>query len=182
MGKTKEPSAVALQQIKALAMDIDGVLTNGTVIPLSDGDLLRVMDVKDSFAVRFAIQQGIIGAIISGGKTEALRLRCLNLGVKEEDLHLGCRGKLKVFREFCDRHALSPAEVMYIGDDVADIQVLAECGIGVVPSDAAAEAKAAADFISPYPGGRWCVRHAVEMILKAQDKWHFDPEHFERYF
>ena len=182
MDKTTVPSDEALRRIKALAMDIDGVLTNGTVIPLSDGDLLRVMDVKDSFAVRFAGQQGIITAIISGGNTEGLRKRCLNLGIKEKDLHLGCRGKLAIFRQFCEDNALTADEVMYIGDDVADIQVLKVCGIGVVPSDAAAEAIQVADFVSPYPGGRWCVRHAVEMLLKAKGLWCFDPEHFERYF
>ena len=182
MDKTREPSAERLRSIKALAMDIDGVLTNGTVIPLADGDLLRVMDVKDSFAVRFAGQQGIITAIMSGGNTEGLRKRCLNLGIREENLHLGCRGKIKIFHQFCQDNGLQPSEVMYIGDDVADMQVLSACGIGVVPSDAAVEAIDAADFVSPYPGGRSCVRHAVEMLLKAKGLWNFDPEHFERYF
>lgn len=180
--KNKQPSAEKLRRIRAIATDLDGVMTDGYVIPLSDGDLLRRMDVKDSFALRFAILQGIIVGVISGGKTEALRLRCLNLGVAERNLHLGCRGKLKVFRQFLRDNDLGAEEVLYMGDDVADIQVLAEAGIAMVPSDAAAEAVEVADYVSRWPGGHWCVREAVEMVLKAKGLWKFDPDSFEKYF
>jgi len=163
-------------------MDLDGVMTDGTVIPLADGDLLRRMDVKDSFAVRFAILQGIIYGVLSGGNTEALRKRCLNLGVSEKNLHLGCRGKLKIFHEFLKDNGLNADEVLYLGDDVADIQVLSEAGIAMVPSDAADEAKEVADYVSKWPGGHWCVREAVEMVLKAKGLWKFDPDSFEKYF
>ncbi len=171
-----------LNNIKAVVMDIDGVLTDGGLIPLSDHDLLRVFDAKDSFAVRVASKKGLVTGIISGGKTEALRFRCLNLGIREENLYLGARGKMTSFRDFCNRNGLDPSEVMYIGDDIPDTQVLAACGAGVAPADAAEEAKAAADIVSPYPGGHWCVRNAIEQVLKAQGKWVFDPERFDQIY
>lgn len=172
----------SLKKIKAVVMDIDGVMTDGSLIPLSDGDLLRIFDAKDSFAVRVAARKGLITAVISGGKTQALETRCLHLNIKPENLFLGARGKLKIFRKFCEQNGLSPDEVMYFGDDIPDIQVLEECGVGVVPSDAVAEAKEVADIISEYPGGKWCVRHEIENLLKVQGKWEFHPERFEEFY
>lgn len=172
----------ALRRIKAVVFDIDGVLTGGELIPLSDHDLLRIFDAKDSFAVRVAAKKGFITAIISGGKTEALHFRCLHLGIKEEDLYLGARGKMKSFTDFCDRHGLDFSEVMYFGDDIPDTQVLKACGVGVAPSDAVAEAREAADIVSGFPGGHGCVRAELERLMKAQDKWHFDPDKFDQIF
>lgn len=172
----------SLKKIKAVVFDIDGVMTDGSLIPLSDGDLLRVFDAKDSFAIRVAARKGLITAIISGGKTEALEKRCLHLNVKPENLFLGARGKLAIFNRFCEQNGILPEEVMYFGDDIPDIQVMKACGIGVAPSDAAEEAKEAADIVSEFPGGKWCVRHEVENLLKAQGKWTFNPDRFEEFY
>lgn len=172
----------SLRKIKAVALDIDGVLTDGSLVLLSDGDLLRVMNAKDSFAIRAAVRKGLIVAVISGGQTEALRIRCLNLNIRPENIFLGARGKLSIFRRFCEQNALSPDEVMYFGDDIPDVQVLRECGIGVAPADAVPEAKEAADIVSEYPGGGCCVRHGIEDLLKAQGKWVFDPDKFEQFY
>lgn len=171
-----------LKDIKALVFDIDGVLTGGELIPLSDHDLVRVLDAKDAFAVRVAGRKGLITGIISGGKTEGLHYRCLNLGIREENIYLGVRGKLAAFRDFCQRNALDASEVMYFGDDIPDIQVLRACGVGVAPADAAAEAKEAADIVSPFPGGRGCVRNGIEQVLKAQGKWVFDPDKYDQIY
>lgn len=171
-----------LKAIKAIAMDIDGVLTDGSLIPLANGDVLRITDAKDAFGVRFAAKQGLIMSIMSGGDTEALRIRMLSLRVREEDLFLGCRGKLGVFRRFCAQHGLDASEVAYFGDDIADTQVLRACGCGFAPADAVPEAKAAADIVTSHPGGKGCVREGVEMILKAKGLWEFDPDHFEELF
>lgn len=172
----------SLKKIKAVALDIDGVMTDGSLIPLADGDLLRVFDAKDSFAIRVAARKGLVTAIISGGKTDALEKRCLHLNVKPGNLFLGARGKLGIFKRFCEQNGLLPEEVMYFGDDIPDVQVLKACGVGVVPSDAAQEAKDAADIVSDYPGGKWCVRHEIENLLKVQGKWSFDPDRFEEYY
>lgn len=171
-----------IKHIRAVAFDIDGVMTDGSLIPLADGDLLRIMNAKDAFAIRFAKNQGLLTAVMSGGETEALRQRCLAMNIDEDCTFLGCRGKLKVFEGFCAAHGLQASEVAYFGDDIADIQVLAACGLGIAPADACEEAKAAADYVCKSGGGRGAVREGLEMILKAQGKWAFDPNGFSRIF
>ena len=133
-----------LKDIKAIAYDIDGVATDGSIIPVGPDpeQLVRIFNAKDSFATRVAAQKGFIVAVISGGKTQALRSRSLHCGVKEENLFLGVRGKLAVFDTFCKQHGLKPSEVAYFGDDIADTQVLKACGFGIAPADACEEARA----------------------------------------
>ena len=173
-----------LKAIKAIAYDLDGVATDGSIIPVgpTPEDLVRVVNAKDSFASRVAAQKGFIMAVISGGKTEALRSRCIHMGVKEENLYLGARGKLGVFREFCERNGLQPSEVAYFGDDIPDTQVLRACGFGIAPADAVEDAKAAADYVTKVPGGRGCLREGIEMILRAQGKWVFDEDKFDQVY
>ena len=171
-----------LKGIRAIAMDIDGVLTDGGLYPLENGDVLRRTDAKDAFAVRFASKRGLIMAIISGGDTVALHNRMLQLKIKEENIFLGCRGKLDVFRRFCEKNGLDASEVAYFGDDIPDIQVLKACGFGIVPADAVKEAAAAADHMTEACGGRGCVREGIEMILKAQGLWEFDPGRFSELY
>lgn len=173
-----------LNIIKAIVYDIDGVMTDGSIMPIGPDpeQLVRVVDAKDSFASRVAGAKGFIVGVISGGKTSALRSRCLHMGVKEENLYLGVRGKLKVFHEFCGRHSLRPEEVAYFGDDIPDTQVLRACGFGIAPADACPEALEAADYVTSKPGGHGCVREGIELILKAQDKWHFDEERYDQLY
>ena len=92
------------------------------------------------------------------------------------------RGKLAVFRKFCEDNGLDASEVAYFGDDVPDTQVLRACGLGIAPADAADEAKAAADYVTTRPGGRGCIREGIEMIMRAQGTWVFDEDHFDQIF
>jgi 3-deoxy-D-manno-octulosonate 8-phosphate phosphatase (KDO 8-P phosphatase) len=173
-----------LKNIKAIAYDLDGVATDGSIIPFgpTPEDLVRIVNAKDSFASRVAAGKGFIMAVISGGDTPALHSRCIHMGIREENLYLGVRGKLKVFREFCERNGLQPDEVAYFGDDIPDTQVLRACGLGIAPADAAEEAKAAADYVTKLPGGRGCIREGIEMILKAQGKWTFDEDRYDQIY
>ena len=173
-----------LKNIKAIAYDLDGVATDGSIIPFgpTPDDLIRIVNAKDSFASRVAADKGFIMAVISGGDTPALRSRCIHMGIKEDNLYLGVRGKLKVFREFCERNGLQPEEVAYFGDDIPDTQVLRACGLGIAPADAAEEAKTAADYVTKLPGGRGCIREGIEMILKAQGKWTFDEDRYDQIY
>jgi 3-deoxy-D-manno-octulosonate 8-phosphate phosphatase (KDO 8-P phosphatase) len=173
-----------LNIIKAIAYDLDGVATDGSIIPFgpTPDDLIRIVNAKDSFASRVAADKGFIMAVISGGDTPALRSRCIHMGIKEDNLYLGVRGKLKVFREFCERNGLQPEEVAYFGDDIPDTQVLRACGLGIAPADAAEEAKTAADYVTKLPGGRGCIREGIEMILKAQGKWTFDEDRYDQIY
>lgn len=170
------------RSIKAVAFDVDGVLTDGGILALSDGDLLRIFDAKDSFGVRMAKMNGLHTAIITGGSSESIMKRFSACGVDKEDIYLHSRIKIRDFNNFCQKHLLKPEEVMYFGDDLPDVAVLKACGIGVVPADAAQEAKDAADFISPFNGGHGCVRNTIELVLKAQGRWHLDDELYNKMY
>lgn len=173
-----------INNIKAIVCDIDGVLTDGSIICLGPRheDLVRVVDAKDSFALRVATGKGLITGIISGGDTPALYERCRHMKVPHDNIHLGTRGKLATFRQFCQENGVEPHEVAYFGDDIPDTQVLRACGLGIAPSDACPEAKAAADYVTTRPGGHGCVREGIEMIMKAQDLWHFDEERYDQLY
>jgi 3-deoxy-D-manno-octulosonate 8-phosphate phosphatase (KDO 8-P phosphatase) len=171
-----------LLRIKAIAFDIDGVMTDGGILAMPDGDLLRVFDAKDSFGVRMAKMNGLHTGIITGGSSESIVKRFSYCGVEPEDIYLHSRIKLDDFNEFCQRHSLLPEEVMFFGDDLPDIPVMKACGIGVAPADAVEEVKQAADFVSPCAGGHGCVRHAVEMILKTQGRWQLDDALYKKMF
>ena len=162
-------------KIKAFAFDIDGVATNGTLLCMPDGDFLRLYDAKDGFAIRMACMNGYPVAVITGGSSESIRKRMMASGIPSEDIYLHCRDKRVEFDLFCLRHNLHQEEVLFIGDDVPDICVLQACGCGVCPSDAVDEAKAAADWVSPYPGGKGCIRNTLETVMKEQGKRNFDP-------
>lgn len=169
-------------KIKGVAFDIDGVMTDGGLLCTADGEFLRIYDAKDAFAVRMAAMHGIPCAVISGGKSESIRMRFVHCGVKPEDIYLRSCVKMRDFEDFCSKYDLHPSEVAYFGDDLPDIPVLRAAGLGVAPADACAEAKAAADYISPYPGGKWCMRDTMEKILKSQGLWDVDFDTYESMF
>ena len=169
-------------KIKAFAFDIDGVATDGGILCIPGGDLLRVYDAKDSFAVRMAAMNGYPVAVITGGSSLSIRERMVTTGLKPEDVFLHSRNKMDEFRIFCERYSLQPEDVMYFGDDVPDIEVLQVCGCGVCPSDAVEEVKAAADYISPFPGGKGCLRDTIEKVMKAQGRWVFDTDVYRKRF
>jgi 3-deoxy-D-manno-octulosonate 8-phosphate phosphatase (KDO 8-P phosphatase) len=169
-------------KIKAFAFDIDGVATDGSILCIPGGDLLRVYDAKDSFAVRMATMNGYPVAVITGGSSLSIRERMVTTGLKPEDVFLHCRNKMDEFRQFCERYGLQPEDVMYFGDDIPDIEVIQTCGCGVCPSDAVEEVKAAADFISPFPGGKGCLRDTIENVMRAQGRWVFDTDVYKKKF
>ena len=175
-------STEKLLKIKAIAFDIDGVMTDGGILAMPDGDLLRVFDAKDSFGVRMAKMNGLHTAIITGASSESIAKRFTVCGVDKDDIYLHSRIKIDDFNHFCYSHSLDASEVMYFGDDLPDVPVLTACGIGVVPSDAVEEAKQAADFVSAFRGGHGCMRHAVEMVLKAQGRWGLDYSLYKKMF
>ncbi len=171
-----------LSSIKAFAFDIDGVATDGGVFCFSDGDLLRTYDAKDGFAIRMAVMHGYPVAVITGGSSESIRRRMVTSGIPADDIYLHCRDKRVEFKDFCQKHNLSPKDVMYFGDDVPDIDVLKKCGCGVCPSDAVEEVKEIADWVSTFPAGKGCLRECIEKTLRAQGKWTFDPDTYKKLF
>ena len=131
-----------LQKIKAFVFDVDGVLTDGGILSTPEGDLLRVFDSKDAFALRMVYMKGYHVGVITGGVSESIRLRFKTCGVPMENIYLGSRAKIEDLEDFCGRYGLEADEIMYFGDDLPDIPVMLACGCGVAPSDAVEEAKA----------------------------------------
>ena len=169
-------------RIKAFAFDIDGVATDGSILAMPDGDLLRTYDAKDGFALRMAVMKGYPVAIITGGRSESIRKRMLSSGVKADDVFLHSRDKREDFDEFCRKYNLKPEEVMFFGDDLPDLALIRACGCGVCPSDAVEEVKAEADWISSRPGGKGCLREGIESVLRAQGNWTFDAQEYKAKF
>jgi 3-deoxy-D-manno-octulosonate 8-phosphate phosphatase (KDO 8-P phosphatase) len=157
-----------LHQIKAFVFDVDGVFTNGMVLA-SGGDFLRMHNAKDGYAVRYAVTQGYAVGIITGGASESIRERFSMLGVT--DVYLASFNKIKDFADFCRKHRLQPHEVLCMGDDIPDIEILAQSGLPTCPADAVPEVKAICGYISDKPGGMACVRDVIEQTLKLQGKW-----------
>ena len=163
-------------KIKAITFDVDGVMTDGGLLCFDDGNFLRIFDAKDSFGLRMAQMAGIRLAVITGGTSPSITQRFRKCGVLEEDIYLHSRDKIKDFRAFCAKYGFSPEEVAYVGDDLPDVETILAAGLGVTPSDGVAEARAAADFVSEFPGGKGCISDLVERILKAQGKWKFNMD------
>lgn len=167
---------VKLHKIKAFAFDVDGVFTDGQVLATETGDLLRSHNAKDGYAVRVAIMKDFPVAIITGGSSESIALRFLQIGVKREDIYLKSIKKMPDFSDFLNRHSLTSDEVLFMGDDIPDIDVLKISGVSSCPSDAVNEVKDVCDYISIYSGGKGCVRDVIEQVMKIQNKWDITPE------
>lgn len=161
-----------LKKIKAIAFDVDGVLS-ADVIPLhTSGEPMRTVNIKDGYAIQLAVKKGLHIAIITGGRTEAVRKRFAGLGV--QDLYLGSAVKIHDYRDFRDKHGLKDEEILYMGDDIPDMEVMQACGLPCCPKDAAPEVKSIARYISHSAGGYGCGRDVVEQVMKAQGKWMAD--------
>ncbi len=165
-----------LLKIKAFAFDVDGVLSSDC-IPLSEaGEPMRMVNIKDGYALNLAVKLGYPVAIITGGRTEAVRVRFAALGIK--DIYIGAHTKTVQFAEFTGKYGLQPAEVLYMGDDIPDYDVMRLAGLATCPADAAPEIKAIAHYVSDRRGGCGCGRDVIEQVLKAQGRWMAGREAF----
>lgn len=161
-----------LKKIKAFVFDVDGVLS-GEVIPLHpDGDPMRTVNIKDGYALQLAVKKGYQVAIITGGYTEAVKIRFSRLGIT----HIYMKSAIKVhdFNDFMTKTGLRPDEVLYAGDDIPDYEVMKMVGLPVAPADAAPEIKSIAKYISLKKGGDGIARDVIEQTMKAQGHWMSD--------
>ena len=165
-----------LTKIKAIFFDVDGVLSCETIQMSSDGEPMRSVNIKDGYAIQFAVKCGLHIAIITGGHTEAIRYRYEKLGVK--DIYLGASVKTKQYNELLKKYDLKPEEILYMGDDIPDYEVLQLVGLPCCPADAAPEIKSICKYISHREGGRGCGRDVIEQVLRAQGKWMTHSEAF----
>ncbi len=162
-----------LKNIQAFVLDIDGVLTDATVLVTERGEQLRRFNVRDGYAIQLAIKKGFNICAISGGKSQGSLLRLNALGLTE--VHLGVTNKTEIYKNFIIQHGLAHESVLYMGDDIPDLPVMKLAGVPVCPADAVEEIKSISVYISPKCGGQGCVRDVIEKVLKIQGKW-FDPE------
>ena len=158
-----------LQQIKAIVFDIDGVLSAETITLSSDSEPLRTVNIKDGYAIQLAVKMGLRIVIMTGATTESVRLRYERLGVK--DIYMSCAVKIKTYDEFLAKYNLTDREVIYMGDDVPDLEILRRVGCPVCPQDACPDVKEACLYVSPCRGGYGCGRDVIEQTLRAQGKW-----------
>jgi 3-deoxy-D-manno-octulosonate 8-phosphate phosphatase (KDO 8-P phosphatase) len=166
-----------LLKINTFVFDYDGVLTDGTVILMNNGDALRTANVRDGYALQLAVKKNYRVVIISGGYSESMVKRFEAL--KINDVFLGVDKKIEVFEQYLEQHSLNPENVLYMGDDIPDYEIMLEAGVATCPADAAEEIKAIAKYISHFNGGRGCVRDIIEQVLKVQGKWmHEDAYHW----
>ena len=158
-----------LKKIKALVFDVDGVLSKETIPMYPSGEPMRTVNIKDGYALQLAVKAGYRVAIITGARTEAVKVRYRGLGIT--DVYIGASVKKEIFEEFLYMYELSPEEVMYMGDDIPDYEVMQIVGLPVCPADAAVEIKQLSKYISPINGGEGCGRDVIEQVMRAQGKW-----------
>lgn len=158
-----------LKKIKAVAFDVDGVLSRQTIVLHPSGEPMRTVNIKDGYALQLAIKMGLHVAIITGGTSQAVRRRYEGLGIS--DVYLGCAVKIHTYEAFLEKYGLTDEEVLYMGDDIPDYEILTRCGCPCCPADAAPEIRSVSCYISHLAGGEGCGRDVLEQVLRAQGKW-----------
>ena len=165
-----------LNKIKAIIFDIDGVLSCETITLSDEGVPLRTVNIKDGYAIQLAMKLGLRIVVLTGAKTESVRVRYEGLGV--EDIYLSCAVKIETYNEFLKKYGLTDEEVMYMGDDIPDLEIMRRVGCPVCPKDACAEIKEASVYVSDRIGGHGCGRDVIEQVLRAQGKWVMNAKAF----
>lgn len=140
------------------------------------GEPMRMVNIKDGYALRLAAKLGYHIAIITGGKTESVRHRYEALGIK--DIFLGASHKLEIFENWIQSKGLSAEEVLYMGDDIPDLKCMRHAGLACAPCDACPEAREAAAYVSGFNGGYGCGRDVIEQVLRAHGDWMRDAAAF----
>ena len=158
--------------IRTFVFDVDGVLTDGTLLVLDDGQMVRKMNIKDGYALQLALKRGYRVVIISGGTSESVRDRLNRLGV--QDVFLKVHNKQEVLTQFVMQHELKWEEVLFMGDDIPDYIVMKLVGLPCAPADAAPEIKQISVYTSGFNGGFGCAREVIEKVLKLNDDWPMD--------
>lgn len=170
MGNFKEDIA----RTEAFIFDVDGVMTDGGIIPTVEGDFIRRYNAKDGYALAYAVRMGYKVCIITGGRGRTLENRLKMLGIKR--YYTDCMDKIAAMRAFFAEEGLNPEHVIYMGDDIPDLECMRAVGIPVCPADAAAEVIEASRYVSEFCGGHGAVRDIVEQVLRARGDWARDSK------
>ena len=160
--------------IKTFVFDVDGVLTDGSLLILSDGQLARRMNIKDGYALQLAVKKGYRVVIISGGTSEQVKERLQKL--KVTDVFMQVENKQKFLTDYIDKNNLSWNEILFMGDDIPDYNCMLLAALACCPADAVSEVRVISKYISPYKGGEGCVRDVIEKVLKLNGNWDLNTE------
>lgn len=160
---------IVLENIKCFVFDVDGVLTDGMTLALESGEQVRAFNIKDGYGIERALLAGFHVAIISGGNQLGVRKRLEFL--KIEHIHLGVKNKVDMLTQLCEEIGVKQEEILYVGDDLPDYEVMQLVGIPCCPADAVNDIKEISKYVSDKNGGHGCVREVIEMVMRKQGKW-----------
>lgn len=152
-----------------LILDVDGVMTNGTILYTDAGEEFKCFSTQDGLGIRLLLQEGIRVALISGRSSKAVTCRAQDLGLT--DVYQGIGDKVAVFEELVRKNSLEPSETGFVGDDLVDVPLLSRVGFAVAVANAVEEVKRMADYITTNAGGQGAVREVCELVLRSQGKW-----------
>ena len=158
-----------LRKVKAFVFDVDGVFSSADLLLFPTGELIRTMNIRDGYALQYAVKKAYPVGIITGGNSEAVRIRFQRLGVS--DIYMTSHNKMNDFHLFINKYKLLPEDILYMGDDIPDYEVMQLVGFPVCPSDAVEEIKSISRYISDKAGGQGCVRDILEQVLRLHGKW-----------
>lgn len=160
------------KSITCFVFDVDGVLTDGALLVFDDGQMVRRMSIRDGYALQLAIKKGYHVAVISGGDSEAVKNRLNKLGVK--NVFMKVENKKQQLDDWLRANGIPWQQVLFMGDDIPDYEVMRQVALPCCPSDAAPEIKHISKYISTLKGGTGCARDVIEKVLKLNKKWDID--------
>jgi 3-deoxy-D-manno-octulosonate 8-phosphate phosphatase (KDO 8-P phosphatase) len=161
-------------KINTFVFDVDGVMTDGSLLVMPNNEFLRTMDIKDGYALQLAVKAGYHVFVITGSHSIPVAHRLRYLGIKE--FHQKVKDKKECLNQLLGKYSLTVNTVLFMGDDMPDVVVMQSVGISCCPADAAIDVLKMAHYISPKNGGKGCVRDVIEKVMKLQGKWHADEE------
>ena len=157
------------KSITTFIFDIDGVLTDGALYVFDSGEQVRCMNIKDGYALQLAIKKGYRIAAFSGSESPAVTRRLAKLGITE--VFMKVENKLQSIEQYLQLHKVKWKDVLFMGDDIPDLEVMQKAGMGCAPADGVHEVLEIARYISPFNGGKGCVRDVIEKVLRLNAHW-----------
>ncbi len=156
-------------RVRTFVFDMDGVLTDGSMLVMGNDAWYRTMNVKDGYALQLAAKKGYKVLVVSGSTAPEVGDRLKKLGIA--DVYFGVKDKKEFLAEYFNEKPIDPASALFMGDDMPDLEAMQWCGVAACPTDAVSEITAISHYISPYPGGKGCVRDVIEKVLKLNGHW-----------
>ncbi|HUQ67259.1 MAG TPA: HAD hydrolase family protein [Flavitalea sp.] len=160
--------------ISTFILDVDGVLTDGTIYVFDNGEQVRRMSIKDGFALQLAIKKGYRILVISGGNSPAVSARLKKLGIT--DILMNVLDKKSMIDRYMRDHGIEKHQVLFMGDDIPDYVAMKHVGIPAAPADAAPEIRKIAAYIADNKGGKGCVREVIEKVLRLHGQWEMETD------